>query len=120
MSLMPTWLIGIWRVSARLCTSSTVSTRGWEAAAVFIGVTVCGLSHADQPLVRVKEPKRAAECRKAVLCSAGDGLGTWDVLPESPDGGFQAAEIELGSREAVLARPVLDEAIRNTERQRGQ
>src|ERR1043165_1896207 len=96
MSLMPTWLIGIWRVSARLCTSSTVSTRGWEAAAVIIGSTVCGLYGADQPLIGGKAFNPPIECAAAALCSAGGGLGAGQVLPESPDRRFEAAEIELG------------------------
>src|ERR1043165_7748718 len=101
MSLMPTWLIGIWRVSARLCTSSTVSTRGWEAAAVFIGLTVCGLSGADQPLIGVKAFNQPIECAKGALCSAGRGLGTRKMLPESPDRRFEAAEVELRGRQAI-------------------
>src|SRR6187397_1222338 len=112
MSLMPTWLIGMRRVSARPCTSSTVSTRGWETAA-FIGLTVCGLSSADQPLIGVKAFNQPIECANGALCSAGDGLGTGHLLPESPDGGFEAAEIELRGGEAILTRAVLDEAVRD-------
>src|SRR3954464_6624936 len=115
MSLMPTWLMGMRRVSARLCTSSTVCARGWEAAAVFIGVTVCGLSGADQPLIGVKAAKQPIECATGALCSAGDGLGAGHLLPESPDGGFEAAEVEFRGREAILAGAVLDEAVGNTE-----
>src|SRR4029079_19393824 len=114
MSLMPTWLIGMRRVSARPCTSSTVSARGWEAAA-FIGLTVCGLSGADQPLIGVKAPKQPIECAKGALCSAGYGLGTGPPLPEPPPGRFEAAEVELRGREAILARAVLDEAVGDAE-----
>src|SRR5262245_17748465 len=120
MSLMPTWLIGICRVSARFCTSSTVMTRGWGAVAAFIGVTVCGLSGADQPLIRIKASRQPIECAKSALCSAGDGLGEGHVLPESSDRRFQAAEVELGRGETVLARTVFDEAIRDAQGQRRQ
>src|SRR6476620_8488747 len=128
MSLMPTWLIGIWRVSARLCTSSTETTRAWGAAAMFMtnlekgkARTVCGLSRRDQPLGRdntLESGNRHAGYR--VLCPGRLHLRNRQVFPPAPHGTFQACLIQFSLRQTFLARAVFHEAIGNAERQRGQ
>src|SRR6188768_2876193 len=131
MSLIPTWLIGIWRVSARLCTSSTETMRAWGAAAWFMrspgeceeleARTVCGLSRRDQPLGGDKAAQlrsQSADC--GVLCPRGFHLRGRLMFPPAPHRRFETRLIELCLREAFVARAVFDEAIGNAERQRGQ
>src|SRR5690242_16533579 len=102
MSLMPTWLIGIWRVSARLCTSSTVTTLAFGATAEFIGRTVCVLSPGIQPLERGSWRKLRPRAAFGRLCTRRHGLERRDVLPESAHGRFEAGEVELGSLQRFL------------------
>src|SRR6476659_9442188 len=117
MSLMPTWLIGIWRVSARLWTSSTDTTWAFGATAGFIGRTVCGLSRFDQPLGWGRSGfLRPSAARIGVLCSRAR-LIAGERRPPALDRGTQARRIELGLHEAILAGAVFDEAVRDAERE---
>src|SRR5678815_2100771 len=107
MSLMPTWLIGICRVSARLCTSSTETTRAWGAAAMFMtnlekgkARTVCGLSRRDQPLGGDKAQELGSQhAGCGVLCPGRLHLRDRLMFPPAPHGGLDARRIELCLRE---------------------
>src|SRR5687768_5782009 len=108
MSLMPTWLIGIWRVSARFCTSSTETTWAFGATAGFMARTVCGLSPFNQPLERGRTGflrPRPAVFR--ALCSR-QRLATRQRGPPAFHRGAEACGVELRLHQAILARTVLD------------
>jgi hypothetical protein len=68
MSRMPTLLIGIWRVSARLCTSSTGSTWALGAAAMVI-----------EEACELKKPAQFAGFRDGFNPSMGGRTGNWAV-----------------------------------------
>src|SRR5262245_20360270 len=120
MSLMPTWLIGIWRVSARLCTSSTDTTWDFGATAGFIGRTVCGLSVIDQPLERGRTGfLRARRGEIGGLCPR-TRLAAGKRRPPAFDRRAETRRIELGLHQAVVARSVLDAAVGDAERERRQ
>src|SRR5688572_1991351 len=124
MSLMPTWLIGICRVSARFCTSSTETTRAWGAGTEFMdgpgyleSRTVCGLSAGDQPLNGDKAPQLSI---RWPVSGSRASLFAGERTPPAFHRGREAALVEFGLHQAVFPRTVFDEAIRNTERERGQ
>src|SRR4051812_20899464 len=121
MSLMPTWLIGIWRVSARLCTSSTETARGWEATAGFMcgpGCRPWKLPEGWGAFRRRSTPRWGYRGRLPALCSAGAAFQQRNVFPEESHGGCEAGEIQFRGSQAILARAVLDEAVRDAERER--
>src|SRR5690348_2325880 len=106
MSLMPTWLIGICRVSARLCTSSTVITLAFGATAEFMyrpdsngwrkkPAQFAGFHGAFNPYNEAGAPIVPMGPRIAGLCTADPHFDRGYVLPESAHGRFQAAKIEL-------------------------
>src|SRR6476659_5026345 len=106
MSLIPTRLIGIWRVSARFCTSSTETTRAWGAATEFMvgpgdgnARTVCGLSALDQPLNGDKA-RQLSVWRPA--SGSRTGLFACERTPPALDRGGKAGLVEFRLDEAVL------------------